>query len=293
VGAPPDDFSPDGQDWSFPPPNSEAHQADGYRLYRESIRKIVRNGGALRLDHVMRLFRLFWIPENMGAAQGTYVRDRAADLMRILALESVRSRNIVIGEDLGTVTDEIRDMLAHFRILSYRLFYFEKRKDGSFIPSREYPRQALVASSTHDLPTMAGFWLYRDCEARRAAGLINGHGYHQQCDNRTAEKQRMLDVLHEEGFNDLPRDANHIPELTGELHNAAVGFLAQTPSMIALLNQEDLTKETEQLNLPGSTSEYPNWRRKMKVKIEDLRGPAAAPHAAMFRNQLQRTGRAL
>ena len=109
VGAPPDDFSPEGQDWAFPPPNKEAHRDSGYRLYRESIRKIVRHGGALRVDHVMRLFRLFWIPEGMSAAQGTYVRDYAEDLMRILALESVRSENIIIGEDLGTVTDEIRD----------------------------------------------------------------------------------------------------------------------------------------------------------------------------------------
>ena len=295
VGAPPDDFSPNGQDWSFPPPNSRAHRENGYRLYRESIRKIVNKGaGALRIDHVMRLFRLFWIPGGMSAAQGTYVRDYAVDLMRILALESVRSRNIVIGEDLGTVTDEIRDMLARFGILSYRLFYFEKQQpSNAFKHSYEYPRQALVASATHDLPTLAGFWQNRDIEARRAAGLVDEAGYWQQINDRKLEKQRMLDVLHEEHL--LPeyseRSCENVFQLSGELHNAAIGFLAQVPSMILLLNQEDFTKETEQQNLPGSTAQYPNWQRKMRLKIEELRSPEAQGYAAMFRNQLARTGR--
>jgi 4-alpha-glucanotransferase len=293
VGAPPDDFSPKGQDWSFPPPNARAHSEDGYRLYRESIRKIVRSGGALRLDHVMRLFRLFWIPAGMEAARGTYVRDNATDLMGILALESVRSQNVIIGEDLGTVTDEIREMLARYRILSYRVFYFERTKDGWFKHSGEYPRQALVASSTHDLATLTGFWTYRDIEARRAAGLADEQGYWSQRRERDVEKQRMLDVLHQEGLvpDWLPRDAAQIGEVTGELHNGVIGFLAQVPSMILLLNQEDLTKETEQQNLPGSTAEYPNWQRKMKVKIEDLDGERMVPFAVMARSQMERTGR--
>lgn len=296
VGAPPDDFSPNGQDWAFPPPHKKAHRDSGYRLYRESIRKIVRHGGALRIDHVMRLFRLFWIPAGFSAAQGTYVRDNASDLMRILALESVRSKNIVIGEDLGTVTDEIREMLARFGILSYRLVYFEKHsQDGRFKQSYEYPAQALVSSTTHDLPTIAGFWKGRDIEARRAAGLADEAGYSNQWNDRKREKQRMLDALHRENL--LPdhyeRDAERVPEIDGHLHNAIVGFMAQVPSMLLLLNQEDFTKETEQQNLPGSTAEYPNWQRKMRVKVEDLRGPEWQGFARMFRDQLTRTGRKL
>ncbi|HEX4231735.1 MAG TPA: 4-alpha-glucanotransferase [Bryobacteraceae bacterium] len=293
VGAPPDDFSPKGQDWAFPPPNAEAHKCDGFRLFRESIRKIVRHGGALRIDHVMRLFRLFWIPDGVEAAEGAYVRDRAADLMHILALESVRSENIVVGEDLGTVTDEIRDMLSRFGILSYRLFYFEKHRDGSFKGSAEYPRQALVASTTHDLPTVAGFWTFRDIEARRAAGLADEQGWRNQMNDRRGEKQRMLDKLHQEALlpSGYPRDAGQIPEVDGPLHNAIIGFLAQVPSMILLLNQEDLTKETEQQNLPGSTDQYPNWRRKMKLSLEELNGATTGDFTAMFRHQLARTGR--
>jgi 4-alpha-glucanotransferase len=293
VGAPPDDFSPKGQDWGFPPPNVPANRSDGYRLYRESIRKILNFGGALRIDHVMRLFRLFWIPAGMEAAQGTYVRDNALDLMRILALESVRSRNVIVGEDLGTVTDEIRDMLARFRILSYRVFYFEKHRDGAFKGSSEYPAQALVSSATHDLPTLAGFWLNRDIEARKAAGLADEQGYWNQIADRKREKQHMLDVLHFEKL--LPdgyeRDAAKLPEFSGELHNAVIGFLMNVPSMLLLINQEDFTKETEQQNLPGSTSQYPNWQRKMRLSIEDLGTPEGQGYSQMFRHQLARSGR--
>ncbi len=294
VGSPPDDFSPNGQDWAFPPPNTNVHRDDGYRLYRESIRKIVHLGGALRIDHVMRLFRLFWIPDGVSAAQGIYVRDNARDLMRILALESVRSKNIIIGEDLGTVTDEIRDTLQRFRILSYRLFYFEKHaQDGSFKASWEYPRQALVSSSTHDLPTIAGFWKFRDIESRRTASLVDEAGYWSQVEDRKREKQRLLNALHHEHL--LPRgysrDAGEVPEIDGDLHNAIIGFLAQAPSMILLLNQEDFTQQTDQQNLPGSTAQYPNWQRKMKVQIDELRSPAWKPYSDMFRHQLARTGR--
>lgn len=293
VGAPPDDFSPHGQDWAFPPPNPLAHEDDGYRLYRESIRKIVRHGGALRIDHVMRLFRLFWIPDGYSPVDGMYVADDAEDLMRILALESVRSQNVIIGEDLGTVTDEIREALAKFGILSYRLFYFEKGRGGAFKRSYEYPQHALVASATHDLPTIAGFWTYRDIEARKAAGLADEHAYWRQIEDRKREKQEMLNLLHEQGLvsADYPRDAAEIPELDGVLHNAVIGFLAQVPSMLLLLNQEDLTKETEQQNLPGSTAQYPNWQRKMRIRVEDLRSPEFTPYAAMVRHQLERTGR--
>jgi 4-alpha-glucanotransferase len=294
VGAPPDDFSPNGQDWCFPPPDPRAHRASGYRLYRESIRKIAQHGGALRMDHVMRLVRLFWIPDGATPAQGAYVRDYAIDLLRILALESVRTKTIIVGEDLGTVTDEIRDLLCRFCVLSYRLFYFEKNlRDGSFNAAADYSRQALVASSTHDLPTIAGFWTARDVEARKAAGLIDDAAYHQQTSDRTREKQRMLDRLHAERL--LPdwyaRDAHRVPEVDGTLHNAIIGFLAQVPSMLLLLNHEDLTMEQSQQNLPGSTAEYPNWRRKMRWTIEQLRSPEVQGYTNMFRDQLERAGR--
>jgi len=295
VGAPPDGFSPKGQDWGFPPPNSDHHLENGYRLFAESIRKNCRHGGALRIDHVMRFFRLYWIPDGMEATGGTYVRDRFEALLSILALESVRNQVIVIGEDLGTVPDEAREVLHRFGILSYRLLYFEQNNDGRFRPPQEYPRDALVSATTHDLPTLAGFWTGRDIEARREAGLLSDEsGYQSMRAERAREKQKLLDLL--TGLKLLPdwfaRDASQIPELVGELHNAVVGFLSSTPSKLMVLNQEDLLKQAEQQNLPGSTVEYPNWRRKMKCTIEELwTSEEIRDFALMFRSWLEQTGR--
>jgi 4-alpha-glucanotransferase len=295
VGSPPDDFSPQGQDWGFPPPNAERHREDGYRLFAESIRHNLRHGGALRIDHVMRFFRLFWIPDGADAANGTYVRADHEDLVRVLALESVRNQVLIVGEDLGTVAPEIREILERFGSLSYRVLYFERDGSGNFRAPESYPRQALVSSTTHDLATLAGFWLGRDIEARHSAGLLGSEeAYRTQLAARAADKQRMLDAFFRAGLLPewFPRRADQVPEFTGELHNAAIGFLARTPSMLMLVNQEDLTKETEQQNLPGSTWQYPNWRRKMRFTVEELRYSAKArDFAAMFRDWLARTGR--
>jgi 4-alpha-glucanotransferase len=294
VGAPPDDFSPKGQDWGFPPPASDRHDEDGYRLFAESIRKNCRHGGALRIDHVMRFFRLYWIPDGMEATGGTYVRDRFQALLSILALESVRNQVLVIGEDLGTVPDQARQVLHQFGIFSYRLLYFEQ-DNGRFRPPQEYPRDALVSATTHDLPTLAGFWLGRDIDARRDAGLLpDDAAYESMRAGRAREKQKLLDLLWDLQL--LPdwfqRDASQVPELAGELHNAIVGFLASTPSKLMLLNQEDLLKQTEQQNLPGSTVEYPNWSRKMKCTVEELwTSNEIRDFALMFRSWLDRTGR--
>jgi 4-alpha-glucanotransferase len=295
VGSPPDGFSPKGQDWAFPPPNAERHYQDGYRLFAESIRKNLRHGGALRIDHVMRFFRLFWIPDGMQALEGTYVRDRHADWLRILALESVRNKVLIVGEDLGTVPDEVREALHRVGILSYRLLYFEQDPSGRMRKPEEYPRDALASATTHDLPTLAGFWLGRDIEARRSAGLLPDDAmYRQMLADRAREKQKMLDVFIELKLlpDWFPRNAADVPELRGELHNAVVGFLASTPCKLMVLNQEDLLKETEQQNLPGSTAEYPNWRRKMRCPVEELwESPEVQAFTRMFRAWMERTGR--
>jgi len=294
VGAPPDGFSPKGQDWGFPPPASERHEEDGYRLFAESIRKNCRHGGALRIDHVMRFFRLYWIPDGVEASGGTYVRDRFEALLSILALESVRNQVVVIGEDLGTVPDEARQVLHRFGILSYRLLYFEQ-DNGRFRAPQEYPRDALVSATTHDLPTLAGFWLGRDIDVRHEAGLLPDEGAYQSMRaDRAREKQKLLDLLWELKLlpDWFPREASQVPELAGELHNAIVGFLASTPSKLMVLNQEDLLKQAEQQNLPGSTLEYPNWRRKMKCTVEELwTSDEIRDFAQMFRAWLERTGR--
>ena len=269
VGSPPDDFSPKGQDWAFPPPNRQAHRDDGYRLFSALVRKNARHGGALRLDHVMRLFHLYWIPEGFDATEGAYVQNDANDLLGILALESIRGDFVVVGEDLGTVTEEVRKSLTAAGVLSYRVLWFEKNPDGSFRSPSEFPEHAAVSTTTHDLPTLAGFRGSRDIDARREAGLIDDAQYHQQMSVREREKRHLADALEKAGFADDP-----------------IGFVLATPSEFAIVNQEDLTRETEQQNLPGSTWQYPNWRRKMKVPVEEM-----ASFAEELRKKIERAGR--
>jgi 4-alpha-glucanotransferase len=243
----------------------------------------------------MRLFRLYWIPDGVDAAHGAYVRYHAADLIRILALESVRQRFVVIGEDLGTVEPEVRETLDQFGVLSYRLLYFEKDARGEFRQRIEYPERALVSATTHDLPTLAGFWIGEDIEARRRAGVLPDEAsFRDRLAARAVEKQKMLDALFAEGLlpPSVPRSAREVPELTGELHNAIIGFLAATPSMLLLINQEDLTKEIAQQNLPGTTWQYPNWSRKMHFRLDELYSARqATDFVQMFRHWIEKTGR--
>jgi len=275
VGAPPDELAPSGQDWGFPPPHREAHRENGYQLFAQSIRNAAACGGALRIDHVMRFLRLYTIPQGFETSQGTYVQDYAQDLLGILALESVRGNFIVIGEDLGTVTGEARAALAEAGVLSYRVLWFERDGAGNFRPPDYYPERALVCSTTHDLPTLAGFAEARDLEARRASGLADEGEYERQKAHRAGEVWRLEEALRAAGFAGDP-----------------LGFLLATPCVLAVINQEDLSGEREQQNLPGSTWQYPNWRRKMLVTVEDI-GPLAEKFAEVTarsrRQQLKTT----
>ena len=264
-------------------------------LFADTIRNNARYGGALRLDHVMRFFRLYWIPDEAAATRGAYVRDRFEDYLRILALESVRRKFVVVGEDLGTVESTVREILERFGILSYRLFYFERNEQGNFRAFAEYPKSALVSTTTHDLPTLAGFWINEDIEARHRLGLMDEATYRTQLAERGRDKQAMIDLLRRLHLlpANFPFRASEVPELTGELHNAVIGFLASTPSKLLLVNQEDLTKETQQQNVPGTTWQYPNWGRKMRFTVEQLSTlKQARDFSAMFRHWLMRTGRA-
>jgi 4-alpha-glucanotransferase len=271
VGAPPDELAPSGQDWGFPPPHREEHRHNWYHLFAQSIRNAAECGGALRIDHVMRFLRLFTIPQGFETSQGTYVQDYAQDLLGILALESVRGNFVVIGEDLGTVTGEARAALAEARILSYRVLWFERDGAGNFNPPESYPQRALVSTTTHDLPTLAGFAEGRDLAARRAAGLADDAEYQHQKARRAGEVLRLQEALKRTGFAADP-----------------LGFLLSTPCVLAVINQEDLSGETEQQNLPGSTWQYPNWRRKMRILVEDI-----APLAEQFADVAKRTGRVM
>jgi len=189
----------------------------------------------------------------------------------------------------------VRDRLQAMEILSYKLLYFERDDQQGFVLPQNYPELALVTITTHDLPTLAGFWIHRDINVRRETDMFeNREAALDATAEREADKQRLLSRLHELCL--LPehsdRDARAYPEVTGELHHAVVSFLAQTPSKIFMLTQEDLLKECDQQNLPGSTVEYPNWSLKMKYTVEDLRtNPEAQAFCDMFRDVVDRSGR--
>lgn len=156
AGAPPDDFNLQGQDWGLPPMIPSLLRAAAYEPFIAILRANMRRAGALRIDHVMGLMRLFWVPPDGKAIDGLYVRYPFADLLGIVCLESERNRCLVIDEDLGTVPDEVRHALWEAGVLSYRLLYFERRHDGEFKSPHEFPEQTIVSTSTHDLPTLAG-----------------------------------------------------------------------------------------------------------------------------------------
>ena len=295
VGAPPDAFSQLGQDWGVPPPNMEAFREAGYGLFIKEIEKSCRFGGALRIDHVMRFFHLFCIPEGDRPAQGAYLSQPFEELLGIVSLESVRSRTLIIGEDLGTVPGYVREKLREKNILSYRLLYFERENGQRFLLPHEYPDLALVTVSTHDLPTLTGFWSHADVEIRKQAGMFEDEqAIHDAVAEREADKASLLALLIDlnlvGGHGD--RDVTAYPEITGELHHGVVEFLASTPSKIFMLTQEDLFKDVHQQNLPGSTTEYPNWSLKMKYTTEQLRNePEAQAFCRMFRTLVDRAGR--
>lgn len=281
-GAPPDPLGPQGQDWQFPPPDREKYRADGYRYFSEKIRRNCKYAGALRLDHVMRLARLFWIPLARTAVDGAYVLDYGDDLLKIISLESVRNRTMIIGEDLGTVPDWIREKLAEYGILSYRVFYFERHPDGSFKRPDEFPALSIATLSTHDLPTLAGFWEESDIDRREAAGLLEDEEARREFRlDRKTEKHRMTEAL------GIPADCP-LPKL----RDAVFARLAATGSAIVLLNQEDLFLEREQQNMPGTTVEHLNWARRMLHSIEELESDAAISESiGRVRNVLEAHGR--
>jgi (1->4)-alpha-D-glucan 1-alpha-D-glucosylmutase len=271
VGAPPDDFNLGGQNWGLPPLVPQALSQAGYAPFIATLRANMQHNGALRIDHVMALARLYWIPAGHDATQGAYVHYPFDDLLAIVRLESRRHRCLVIGEDLGTVPPEFRDKLAAAGVLSYRLLYFERDAEGGFLPPQRYPRQALVAASTHDLPTLAGWWVGRDIAVRAELGLFPQPQLRErQVIDRARDRARLLLALEREGL--LPPGATvnpvSMPEMSPAFAQALHAYLARTPAKIALVQLEDVLGVAEQLNLPGTTVQYPNWRRRLPLPLE-------------------------
>ena len=270
LGAPPDDFNLAGQDWGLPPFVPWRLRDAAYRPFIEALRANMRHSGALRIDHVMGLMRAFWVPSGATAREGAYVLYPFEDLLGIVALESHRQRCAVVGEDLGTVPPEVRRGLGARGVLSYRLFYFMNDEAGQPLRPAEYPEQALVAATTHDLPTFPGFWRGRDLALRAGLGLFpDDEARRAQVVERAAQRARVLAAIEREGL--LPGGAPAPrSESDAEPTAAVYAYLARTPARALTVQLEDVLGETEQANLPGTTTEHPNWRRKLPEDLDEL-----------------------
>ncbi len=298
AGAPPDDFNLHGQEWGLPPFVPHRLRAAAYAPFIEMLRANMKHAGALRIDHVMGLTRIFWVPAGQLASEGSYVNYPLEDLLGIVALESQRNQCLVIGEDLGTVPEGFRPRLAEADFLAYRPFLFERSSDGSFKPPADYDRQALVAASTHDLPTLAGLWLGRDIDRRTELHLFPTEELRERIIvERAQDRARLLVALERESL--LPEGMGihpvSVPELTPAIVTAIHAFLARTPCQVLAVQPEDIFGQVEQPNLPGSPDDrHPNWRRRMSLDLEDWaaderflsladtlrreRGSAVSPH---------------
>jgi 4-alpha-glucanotransferase len=264
LGAPPDAWNRRGQDWGLSPLNPAGLRRQGYRPFAAMIRANMRDFGALRIDHILGFWRCFWIPHGRAPADGAYVRYPFSELVAVLALESQRARCVVVGEDLGTVPEGLREALQAAGILSYRLLYFEHRGDGQRARAQDYPRLALVAVGTHDLPPLAAFWRGSDIALRRALGQFRSDEEAEAERRRRARDRDELAALWRAEGIEAGGDTDGVPVA------AAHRFLARTSGRIAMVQLEDALGLEEQANVPGTIDEHPNWRRRLPLPVEHL-----------------------
>ncbi|MDB4906579.1 MAG: 4-alpha-glucanotransferase [Gemmatimonadetes bacterium] len=263
VGAPPDPYSDNGQDWGLPPLDPRALRRDAYRYWVQLLRSAFRHAGALRIDHVLGLFRLFWIPRGRTGRDGAYVRMPMDDLFGILALESHRANAVVVGEDLGTVPEEVPAALARWGVLSSKVLYFERHADGEYRRSEDYPALALATVNTHDLATIAGFWSGHDLEVRERVGLTT---HVEQLAQARVERERergamcrLLGITEEQASDSVL--------LRARIHEV----LAESPAVLVGVSLDDLAGELEPVNVPGVGPEvHPSWQRRMTRSLEEL-----------------------
>jgi len=273
IGAPPDLLSRSGQDWGLAAFNPVMLEEKRFDPFRRMLQASMQYAGAIRLDHVLGLKRLFLVPAGMAPAEGAYIRCPFEPLLAATALASRDCKCIVIGEDLGTVPENFRATLADWGLWSCQVMLFERSPSGEFLPPETYRKEAVVSFATHDLPTFAGWQEARDLLVRRAIGLAPG----ETLEERQSAIAALRGALNQSG--------------SGRIDFAAVaGFLAQARSRLLIASLEDLLGVVDQVNLPGTTDKHPNWRRRLPVSLEDF---AAHPGLRATAAAMQTTGRSM
>ena len=255
IGAPPDHFNPTGQDWGLTAYNPHGLVANNFEPFRQMLRAAMRYAGAIRVDHVLGLMRLFVIPRGLSASHGAYLRFPFEGMLAVVAEESRRWQCIAVGEDLGTVPENLRATLAAWGVWSYLVTLFERNWDGSFRRPVDYPHRAVATFNTHDLPTFAGWMSGHDLQTKRAIGVDPG-----ETDDERHRSREALDAA--------------VRAETGDQHvgfEQVVAFLAATPTRLVSLAIEDVLGIADQINVPGTVTTYPNWRRRWPVMLDTLR----------------------
>lgn len=272
VGAPPDPLALKGQDWGLLPFNPISLRESAYAPFIGVMRANMRHAGALRLDHAMALQRLYWVPQGCAADQGAYVRYPVDDLFRLVALESVRAKCLIIGEDLGTVPEGFRERMDRMALFAYRVMVFEQR-DNRFKRPDEFDRQALAIFATHDLPSARGYWNGADIDRREKLDLYPRPGMaEEERSARQADRVRLIAALADEGVleRDFP-DHGPLDDAAAEkLAEAGHLFLARARSKLMMVQIEDVLGLDTQMNLPGTTDQHPNWRRRFPMDVATL-----------------------
>lgn len=291
VGAPPDSFNLLGQNWGLLSPNPHSMRKHAYQFFIQTLRHNMRHAGVLRIDHALGLFRMFWILPGKTGQDGIYVRTFVDEILAVLALESVRNKVLVVGEDLGTVTPAIRQKLDRAGLLSYRLLFFERQESGCFQDPSGFPEQALVAVTTHDLPTLKGYWAGRDIAVKEEAGMYPPlHDIDRDRVERAEDRGRLWEALSRHG---LVTDPLHPESLSGDQLQSIYRYLARTPSRLLIVQLEDLLEEMETPNLPGAPdSAYPSWRIKLSRPLSSwLKDPDVIRFAESVRRGRRESGK--
>jgi len=272
VGAPPDAMNTLGQDWGLTPINPVALQQQGYLPLIKALRSNMQYAGALRIDHILGLMRQYWVAPGMKANEGIYITFPFKDILRIIALESRRNDCVVIGEDLGTVPDGFSEIMEAAGLLSYKVLFFERWESGLFKRPEMYPEQSMVTVSTHDLPTLTGWWKGRDLQWRQTLNLYpNEEMGLQERSARIEDRNLLIAALADLDVIDLKKAPQQTPaEMNTELSMAVQKYMAKAPSHIQLIPLEDGLEIIEQVNIPGTIDEHPNWRQKLPVTMNEF-----------------------
>ncbi len=266
IGAPPDLLNPAGQDWGLTSFSPRALAERGYRPFIDTLRAVMRNVGGVRVDHAMGLARLWLVPEGAPPSEGAYLNYPLTDLLRLLSLESVRNSVVVIGEDLGTVPPSFHQSLEQAGIHGMRVLWFERDQSGFVAPER-WQRTAVAMTSTHDLPTLAGWWRGVDINVRATLGKLGNAEPSAVEAERQTDRTLLWQRLIDEG---TTRSEEPSPDDPQPLVDAALDCVARTESVLYLVPLEDLLGQEEQPNLPGTVDEHPNWRRRLPVEAKQV-----------------------